>query len=118
MECFSLAHRCGGAAEEISLLLEAHVERVEANGRKIVLPSSVLGTLNDRAQPLDCTVSPLDSPSAAQSREIKQVHCHLSSLGGMPRQNAVLVGETAVVSEALKMQATEPTGTLGCFMVA
>jgi hypothetical protein len=36
----------------------------------------------------------------------------------MPRQNAVLVGETAVVSEALKMQATEPTGTLGCFMVA
>jgi len=77
MECLKLTRRCGGAAEEISLLLKEDLDRMEANVRKIVLPSSVLGTLNDQTQPRDCAVGLLDSAFAAQSREIKQVHRHL-----------------------------------------
>lgn len=118
MECLKLTRRCGGAAEENSLLLKEDLERVEADVRKIVLPSSVLGTLNDQAQPRDCAVGLLDSASAAQSCEIKQVHHHFSNLEGTHQQNAVLVEETAVISDALEMRATDLTDTLGCFVVA
>jgi len=89
MECLKLTRRCGGAAEEISLLLKEDLDRMEANVRKIVLPSSVLGTLNDQAQPRDCAVGLLDSAFAAQSREIKQVHRHFSTIEGLHQQNAV-----------------------------
>jgi methyl-accepting chemotaxis protein len=116
-EIRTLAQRCANSAKEISSLLNANVERIEAGVLQIVKASGSMEAIISKAGEVDGVVGTISQDVVNQNQDIQRVRSWLTGLDGMTQQNATLVEEISATSEALKMQTADLSATVAYFNV-
>jgi len=99
-----LAQRSATAAQEITSLIGASVERVEAGAKLVNGAGQTMSEIVGSVQRVSDIISDISLAASAQTAGIDQINEAVTQLDQMTQQNAALVEQSAAAAESLKDQ--------------
>ncbi|OUD12224.1 methyl-accepting chemotaxis protein [Thioflexithrix psekupsensis] len=103
-EVRSLAQRSAAAAKEIGSLIKDSVEKVQEGTRLVNQSGQTLEEINLAVRQVSDIIAEISISSQEQASGINQVNKAISQMDEMTQQNAALVEQSSVASEAMREQ--------------
>jgi methyl-accepting chemotaxis protein len=114
-EVRSLAQRSATAAREISSLISASVQQVQAGNELVKRAGATMGEVAQQVQRVSDMISEISNATSEQATGIDQVGQSVTELDRVTQQNAALVEQSAAAADSLSMQARELVQAVGAF---
>ncbi len=103
----NLAQRAGNAAQEIEVLINETIRKVDKNTELVTRTGGALNEIAESAKTTAQIISEIAAASQEQKQGMGQINHAISEMDSMTQQNASLVEETASASEQMANQAQE-----------
>jgi len=117
-EVRQLAQRSAGSAKEIRGLIDDSLAKVDEGVRRVSHAGSTIDGAIASVKRVAAIVDEISGASREQSQGIEQVNVAIAELGTVTQQNAALVEQSAVATNALKEQASVLARAIGVFRLA
>jgi methyl-accepting chemotaxis protein len=117
-EVRQLAQRSAGSAKEIRGLIDDSLAKVDEGVRRVSHAGSTIDGAIASVKRVAAIVDEISGASREQSQGIEQVNVAIAELGTVTQQNAALVEQSAVATNALKEQASLLARAIGVFRLA
>ncbi len=114
-EVRSLSRRAAEAAQEIKLLINDSVEKIEEGGRLADCAGDTMSQIVQSIQHVAAIMSQITAASQEQSSGIEEVDRAIRQMDEMTLQNAALVEEAAAAASSMQDQAEKLKHTVGQF---
>ncbi|WP_170162285.1 methyl-accepting chemotaxis protein [Caldimonas tepidiphila] len=117
-EVRTLAQRSAQSAREIRDLVQAATERIEHGGRTAERAGRSIESLVGRVEQVRATLGDIAAAAQQQSAGMSQVNAAVAELDRVTRQNAALVGESALAAQTMREQAEGMSRLAAVFRLA
>ncbi len=114
-EVRSLAQRSAEAAKEIGALIKDSVNKVQEGTRLVNQSGQTLDEINISVRQVSDIIAEISISSQEQAAGINQVNKAITQMDEMTQQNAALVEESSVASEAMREQTLKLLEQVGFF---
>ncbi len=101
-EVRSLAQRSADAAKEIKVLINDSVEKIAMGSQLVNNAGEVMSDIVDQVARVSSMIDEISLATTEQSEGIGQVNIAVAQLDAAMQQNALLVGETATVTDNMR----------------
>ncbi len=114
-EVRGLAQRSAQAAQEIKVLIDDSVRKVEGGAQQVDHAGQAMGEIVSRIGRVNELIGHISTANGEQSDGIGQVSVAVSQLDRMTQQNATLVEQTAAAADAMRGQADRLVDAVAVF---
>ena len=114
-EVRSLAQKSAEASKDIKTLIENSAISVQEGGKFVTETGEALSNINSSIEKVNKNITEISIATSEQARGISQVNTAVNEMDQGTQKNAIMVVESADISESLSAQAKDLTETMSFF---